>query len=162
MDSMITQQPTTTQRAAFEKVFGCRYVKSTVCRHRGVWRRADDPTKTYFETMGNDEHAMWGEFVKQVEGRRKSGSQTPTAGTAGGSRHHNMMEIQFAPIMQMIPGHHLSNVSSPAVVGQSPVDGSSSDYQTAGGGDDGSVPPQLSDIEEPVMGSLGPPPPHMH
>lgn len=163
MDGMITQQPTTTQRAAFEKVFGCRYVKSTVCRHRGVWRRADESTKSCYELMGHDEHAMWGEFVKQVEGRRKSDGQTSTAAAAASSRHHSMMEIQFAPIMQMMPGHHLSNVGSPAVVGQSPGDGSASDYQTAGGAEDVSVGPQLPDIDEPVMGSLGPPPPgHMH
>ena len=41
MDKLTAATPSLTQRAAFERVFGCRYVKSTVCRHRGVWKRAD-------------------------------------------------------------------------------------------------------------------------
>ncbi|KAG6916723.1 hypothetical protein DXG01_005603 [Tephrocybe rancida] len=58
-----------TQRAAFERVFGSRYVKSTVCRHRGVWRKAAGPLREQFERMGTDERACWGEFVRRVEGR---------------------------------------------------------------------------------------------
>lgn len=58
-----------TQRQAFERVFGCRYVKSTVCRHRAVWRRAHQSLKEQFEALGSDERACWGEFVRRVEGR---------------------------------------------------------------------------------------------
>ncbi|KAG6830052.1 hypothetical protein H0H87_009463, partial [Tephrocybe sp. NHM501043] len=58
-----------TQRSAFERVFGSRYVKSTVCRHRGVWRKAAGPLREQFERMGTDERACWGEFVRRVEGR---------------------------------------------------------------------------------------------
>ncbi|KAG6877688.1 hypothetical protein C0992_009431, partial [Termitomyces sp. T32_za158] len=58
-----------TQRAAFERVFGSRYVKSTVCRHRGVWRKSAGPLREQFERMGTDERACWGEFVRRVEGR---------------------------------------------------------------------------------------------
>ncbi|KAG5645370.1 hypothetical protein DXG03_006323 [Asterophora parasitica] len=58
-----------TQRTAFERVFGSRYVKSTVCRHRGVWRKAAGPLRESFETMGADERACWGEFVRRIEGR---------------------------------------------------------------------------------------------
>ncbi|KAF9233356.1 hypothetical protein BU15DRAFT_8401, partial [Melanogaster broomeanus] len=61
--------PTVTQKMAFERVFGCRYVKSTVCRHRGVYRKADAGLRGSFEGMGNDEKAVWGEFVRRVEGR---------------------------------------------------------------------------------------------
>ncbi|EIW81778.1 hypothetical protein CONPUDRAFT_164553 [Coniophora puteana RWD-64-598 SS2] len=61
-----------TQRLAFERVFGCRYVKSTVCRHRGLWRRADPAVKRRFEEMAGDEKAIWGEFVRAVEGRAAS------------------------------------------------------------------------------------------
>jgi hypothetical protein len=166
MDSMIAQQPTLTQRTAFEKVFGCRYVKSTVCRHRGVWRRADEATKLLFESMGTDERAVWGDFVKQVEGRRKPDGQTTTAAAAAAARHaqrHNMMhEIQFAPGMQMIPGRHLSRVGSPTGgMNQSPVDGTSSEYP-ANRGDEGrgsgNAGSEAIDLDEPVMGSLGPPP----
>ncbi|KAG6819174.1 hypothetical protein H0H93_014641 [Arthromyces matolae] len=58
-----------TQRAAFERVFGSRYVKSTVCRHRGLWRKAAGTLREQFEMMGSDERACWGEFVRRVEGR---------------------------------------------------------------------------------------------
>ena len=73
MDAMVAQSPTATQKAAFERVFGCRYVKSTVCRHRGVYRKADGGVRTMFEAMGNDERAVWGEFVRRVEGRPAMG-----------------------------------------------------------------------------------------
>jgi hypothetical protein len=72
MDTLIVQSPTgapLTQRAAFERVFGSRYVKSTVCRHRGVWRKAQGPLREQFEAMGSDERACWGEFVRRFEGR---------------------------------------------------------------------------------------------
>ncbi|KIJ59414.1 hypothetical protein HYDPIDRAFT_118507 [Hydnomerulius pinastri MD-312] len=78
MDTMVAQTPTATQRMAFERVFGCRYVKSTVCRHRGVYRKADAAVRALFEGMGNDERAVWGEFVRRVEGR-------PSAGKIGGT-----------------------------------------------------------------------------
>ena len=83
-----------------------RYVKSTVCRHRGVWRRADDTIRREFEMMGGDERAMWGEFVRRVEGRApgKAGSgekgQLQQSGTleSGGSgslevgQHHGQQQ----------------------------------------------------------------------
>jgi hypothetical protein len=69
MDTLIAQTPSATQRVAFERVFGCRYVKSTVCRHRGVYRKADATVRNAFEGMGTDERAVWGEFVRRVEGR---------------------------------------------------------------------------------------------
>ena len=58
-----------TQRIAFERVFGSRYVKSTVCRHRTIWRKAHQSLREQFESMGADERACWGEFVRRVEGR---------------------------------------------------------------------------------------------
>jgi hypothetical protein len=69
MDALANAQPSLTQRIAFERVFGCRYVKSTVCRHRAVWRRADEDMRSAFVKLGRDERAMWGEFVRRVEGR---------------------------------------------------------------------------------------------
>ncbi len=79
MDLLISHASSTggmTQRQAFERVFGCRYVKSTVCRHRAVWRKANQPLKEQFEALGSDERGGWGEFVRRVEGRPpgKSGS----------------------------------------------------------------------------------------
>ena len=71
MDGLVRDVPAMTQRAAFEQVFGCRYVKSTVCRHRGVWKRADKSLKDGFERMGPVESALWGEFVKKTDFRRE-------------------------------------------------------------------------------------------
>ncbi|KAF8890396.1 hypothetical protein BD779DRAFT_1517409 [Infundibulicybe gibba] len=70
--TLIAQSPSgsnTTQRTAFERVFGSRYVKSTVCRHRGVWKRAPRDLRQQFEALGSDERGCWGEFVRRVEGR---------------------------------------------------------------------------------------------
>ncbi|KAL0948967.1 hypothetical protein HGRIS_009070 [Hohenbuehelia grisea] len=73
MEALVQQAPAggapMTQRAAFERVFGSRYVKSTVCRHRGVWRKAPQSLREEFEALGEDERACWGEFVRRVEGR---------------------------------------------------------------------------------------------
>jgi hypothetical protein len=69
MDAQVAQTPTVAQRTAFERVFGCRYVKSTVCRHRGVWKKADQELIDRYVAMGAVETAVWGEFVRQVEGR---------------------------------------------------------------------------------------------
>lgn len=85
MDAIVAQSPTATQKAAFERVFGCRYVKSTVCRHRGVYRKADVSVRNLFEAMGNDEHAVWGEFVRRVEGR-------PAMGKGNGSGDEKGMQ----------------------------------------------------------------------
>ncbi|KAI6035881.1 hypothetical protein EDC04DRAFT_3064581 [Pisolithus marmoratus] len=79
MDTITTQTPTITQRVAFERVFSCRYVKSTVCRHRAVYRKADSAIREAFERMGSDEQAAWGEFVKKVEGKLMA-TPKPTAG----------------------------------------------------------------------------------
>lgn len=68
MDALIAQQPSLTQRSAFERIFSCRYVKSTVCRHRGVWRRAPKVLRETFEHMGQDERGLWSEFIKRIEG----------------------------------------------------------------------------------------------
>lgn len=76
MDELVNQTPSLTQKAAFERVFGCRYVKSTVCRHRGVWRKADKALRESFERMGTDERALWGEFVKRTDFRRDKGGKT--------------------------------------------------------------------------------------
>ena len=85
MDTLVAQSPTATQKAAFERVFGCRYVKSTVCRHRGVYRKADPSVRSLFEAMGNDERAVWGEFVRRVEGR-------PAMGKGSGSGDEKLQD----------------------------------------------------------------------
>ena len=156
MDSLITQQPTLTQKCAFEKVFGCRYVKSTVCRHRSVWRRADDGVKAAFESMGTDERAVWGSFVKQVEGRRKPDGTTvvETEESESSQRHAMMHDMRYATSLQMMTTR---NMDVGGGMGQTNV--RSPDYQVndvsiTGGVELGDI----SDVDEPVMGSLGPPP----
>lgn len=75
MDALVAQSAngsTMTHKAAFERVFGSRYVKSTVCRHRGVWKKSHPTLKAQYEAMGHDERAYWGEFVRHVEGRPSS------------------------------------------------------------------------------------------
>ena len=72
MDMLISRSSSSssmTQHIAFERVFGSRYVKSTVCRHRTIWRKAHQTVREQFESMGADDRACWGEFVRRVEGR---------------------------------------------------------------------------------------------
>ncbi|KAI6040988.1 hypothetical protein EDC04DRAFT_2672454 [Pisolithus marmoratus] len=51
MDAITTQSPTVTQCVAFERAFGCRYAKGTVCRHHAVYRKADPTIREAFERM---------------------------------------------------------------------------------------------------------------
>jgi hypothetical protein len=82
MDALIAQTPAgqnMTQKVAFERVFGSRYVKSTVCRHRALWKKADPAIRQQFEALLNDDRAVWGEFVRRLEGRPsgKAGTNDP-------------------------------------------------------------------------------------
>ncbi|KAF9651041.1 hypothetical protein BDM02DRAFT_3164220 [Thelephora ganbajun] len=155
MDSLVTQQPTLTQKCAFEKVFGCRYVKSTVCRHRSVWRRADDGVKAAFEVMGTDERAVWGNFVKQVEGRRKPDGTVVVENedSEAPHRHAMMHDMRYATGLQMMTTRNMDVGSLVQTSVHSP-DYQVSDVSIAGGVELGNMP----DVDEPVMGSLGPPP----
>lgn len=90
-----------TQRQAFERVFGCRYVKSTVCRHRAVWRKANDSIKERFEALGADERACWGEFVRRVEGRPPGKS-----GGLGGSGSSSSGDQIMSPSPTGAMGYH--------------------------------------------------------
>ena len=75
-----------TQRTAFERVFGSRYVKSTVCRHRTIWRKAHQTLREQFESMGaDDDRACWGEFVRRVEGRPPGKNNAAAAAAASSS-----------------------------------------------------------------------------
>ena len=93
-----------TQRSAFERVFGSRYVKSTVCRHRGVWRKAEGSAlRTQFEAMGTDERACWGEFVRRMEGRgnvnvtgANEGAGTSTSSASTSQKSTGMYQTRTA------------------------------------------------------------------
>lgn len=92
VDELVSQTPSVTQKAAFERVFGCRYVKSTVCRHRSVWKRADVGLREQFKRMGTVDRALWGEFVKktgfQREGQKNNKSQSQ--GVVDENEHERM------------------------------------------------------------------------
>lgn len=156
MDSLVAQQPTLTQKCAFEKVFGCRYVKSTVCRHRSVWRRADDGVKAAFESMGTDERAVWGNFVKQVEGRRKpDGTNVVESEEPDASQGHTIMhEMHYATGLQMMTARNMDVNGGLAQTAVHSPDYQVNDVSITAGVELG----DLSDVDEPVMGSLGPPP----
>lgn len=156
MDLLVTQQPTLTQKCAFEKVFGCRYVKSTVCRHRSVWRRAEDGVKAAFESMGTDERAVWGNFVKQVEGRRKPDGATVAENeeSEAPQRHAMIHGMRYATSLQMIATRNMDVGGSLAQTNVHSPNYQVNEVSIGGGVELG----DMSDVDEPVMGSLGPPP----
>jgi hypothetical protein len=107
MDALVAQTPTVVQRTAFERVFGCRYVKSTVCRHRGVWRKAEPDLIERFVAMGAVETAVWGEFVRQVEGRpagKIRQSHLIKSGSVPAEMLHNELLGSIDGSAQQIPG----------------------------------------------------------
>ena len=91
MDRLVAQTPSMTQRVAFERIFGSRYVKSTVCRHRGVWKRASPATRNQFIALGDDERVLWGEFVRTVEGRQTAKSIGSRIVAAVSSSSHEVL-----------------------------------------------------------------------
>lgn len=109
MDAMISAQPTLTQKSTFQKVFGCRYIKSTVCRHRAVWKRADPSLKDTYEKMGTDERAVWGEFVKKAEGKIPSAATTSGGAGVGGSMNGNGHRSQTNVDTSQSNGHTTSH-----------------------------------------------------
>lgn len=62
--------PRERQRTAFERVFGCRYVKSTVGRARLYWKRASQEIKDHFMALPpEDPRGKWQNFVHLMDGR---------------------------------------------------------------------------------------------
>ncbi|KAI0755995.1 hypothetical protein BC629DRAFT_1552933 [Irpex lacteus] len=138
VDELVSQTPSMTQKAAFERVFKCRYVKSTVCRHRSVWKRADVNLREQFKRMGAVDRALWGEFVKKTGFQRE---QKAGKGQAQGEPDENTMDYGMNGMnslgLDMVGqvGHHHAH----ALMG---VNGSLGDALNA----------------DPPMASLGPPP----
>ncbi|KAF5393763.1 hypothetical protein D9757_000268 [Collybiopsis confluens] len=52
--------PNLTQKQAFERIFGSRYVKSTLCRHKGIWRNAPREIRDEFERERRECRAVAG------------------------------------------------------------------------------------------------------
>ncbi|KAI0269354.1 hypothetical protein BC834DRAFT_865990 [Gloeopeniophorella convolvens] len=113
MDGLASAIPSLTQRAAFERVFGCRYVKSTVCRHRAVWRRADEDLRASFIKLGRDERAMWGEFVRRVEGRAPG----PSMQLAPEADMGHMRGVMQVPLRHMPLRREEGETTEPPVMG---------------------------------------------
>ncbi|KAI8984877.1 hypothetical protein BD414DRAFT_462616 [Trametes punicea] len=87
MDRLARAEPALKQDEVFRRAFGLPYVKSTFCRHRGLWRQASAAMCAEFEEMGRDARACWGEFVRRVEGRVESarGGRKGRARARGGA-----------------------------------------------------------------------------
>ncbi|KAF9269866.1 hypothetical protein L218DRAFT_953502 [Marasmius fiardii PR-910] len=100
--------PNMSQKAAFERVFRSRYVKSTVCRHRSVWKRAPREIREEFESYGDDERGSWGEFVRRVEGK-------PPGKSASQHQQQQQQQLQYPhPHVQVAPQIIQSSIPHPA------------------------------------------------
>ncbi|KAK2459400.1 hypothetical protein APHAL10511_008587 [Amanita phalloides] len=138
MDRLVAQTPNMTQRVAFERVFGSRYVKSTVCRHRGVWKRAPSTMRDQFISFGNDERALWGEFVRTVEGRQSAKAAAARSVAVVSSVSHETIPF----VADTGAEGELVDVRA----GSDPLQG-----QGVSGGHENGVP---GAVEEPIMDSL--------
>lgn len=70
MASIMGADPRERQKSAFERVFGCRYVKSTVGRAKLYWKRASTEIKDHFlQLPKEDPRGKWQNFVHLMDGR---------------------------------------------------------------------------------------------
>jgi len=106
--------------------------------------------------MGTDERAVWGNFVKQVEGRRKPDGVTAAEGedSEAPQRHAMMHDIHYATGLQMMTTRTMDVGGSLTQTSVHSPDYQVNDVSITGGVELG----DMQDVDEPVMGSLGPPP----
>ena len=106
--------------------------------------------------MGTDERAVWGNFVKQVEGRRKpDGTSVAESEESDAPQRHAMMhDMHYATGLQIMATRKMDVGGSLAQTSVHSPDYQVSDVSITGGVELGDI----SDVDEPVMGSLGPPP----
>lgn len=58
------------QKSAFEKVFRCRYVKSTTGRAKLYWKRSSQEVKDHFMGLPKDDpRGRWSNFIHLMDGR---------------------------------------------------------------------------------------------
>ncbi|KAI6040973.1 hypothetical protein EDC04DRAFT_2566240, partial [Pisolithus marmoratus] len=50
--------PTLEAACGIERVFGCRYAKSTLCRHRAIYQKADLAIREAFERIRSNEQGL--------------------------------------------------------------------------------------------------------
>ena len=106
--------------------------------------------------MGTDERAVWGNFVKQVEGRRKPDGTTVTESEESDApqRHAMVHDMHYATGLQMMATRNMDVGGSLAQTSVHSPEYQVNDVSITGGVELGDI----SDVDEPVMGSLGPPP----
>lgn len=106
--------------------------------------------------MGTDERAVWGNFVKQVEGRRKSDGTTVMEGEESDTpqRHAMVHDVHYTTGLQIMATRNMDVGGSLAQTSVHSPEYQVNDVSISGGVELG----DMSDVDEPVMGSLGPPP----
>jgi hypothetical protein len=106
--------------------------------------------------MGTDERAVWGNFVKQVEGRRKVDGTTVVESEESDppQRHAMIHDMHYTTGLQMMATRNMDVGGSLAQTSVHSPDYQVNDVSITGGVELG----DMSDVDEPVMGSLGPPP----
>ena len=109
-----------------------------------------------FEAMGTGERAVWGNFVKRVEGRRKPDGTVSAENedSEAPQRHAMIHDIHYAAGLQMMGTRNMDVGGALAQTSVHSPDYQVNDVSIAGGVELG----DMSDVDEPVMGSLGPPP----
>ena len=86
MASLMSRDARERQGTAFERVFGCRYVKSTFGRAKLFWKRAGGDVRERYLGMGReDPRARWGNFVHVVDGRAGMDEGAEGTGTGKGT-----------------------------------------------------------------------------
>ena len=71
-----------------------------MCRHRGVWRRAEASVRNAFISMGRAETAVWGEFVRRVEGRASA--------LSGGNSDANIPQTDASGVVPVVSSGTMS------------------------------------------------------
>lgn len=97
-----------TRKAAFERVFEAKYVKSTVCRHLSVWRRADTASIQECHNM------PWNDFVRRIEGK------PPRGGDAASRFSISEQSLLADPIMGSLQGPDLASLYDPSLLTHGP------------------------------------------
>lgn len=90
MDQVQARDPRERQKTAFEKVFGCRYVKSTVGRAKLYWKRSSQEVKDHFLSLPrDDQRGKWSNFVHLMDGKLVIEVENELGEQEGGMHHQD-------------------------------------------------------------------------
>ncbi|TDL18440.1 hypothetical protein BD410DRAFT_900882 [Rickenella mellea] len=96
MSTLIANAPTAgsiRQKAAFESVFGCKYVKSTTGRAKLYWKRASEEVRAHFLSIPQGDAAgRWANLVHLMDGKlviEVGGEEGDVAGRVDGPEGGN-------------------------------------------------------------------------